>query len=107
MTGNKVILFLSFSVQKGNIFFLQTIVARHIGKVLHWLYDCFYTPPEMAQLAMSMEANRTLLRERPAKENRKVALRIVDDMSMMALERSYRLSYENAHCVSCGSMSRR
>lgn len=37
----------------------------------------------------AVEANRTLLRERLAKEDRKVVLRIVDDMSMMALARSY------------------
>jgi len=60
-----------------------------MDKMLRALYDSFYTPPEMSELTEAVEANRTLLRERLAKEDRKVVLRIVDDMSMIALERSY------------------
>lgn len=60
-----------------------------MDKILEALYDSFYTPPEMAELIEAVEENRTLLRERLAKQDRKVVLRIVDDMSMMALERSY------------------
>src|SRR5574344_820510 len=60
-----------------------------MDKILRALYDSFYTPPEMAELTGVVEANRMLLRERLAKEDRKIVLRIVDDMSMMALERSY------------------
>lgn len=58
-------------------------------KILESLYDRFYTPPEMAELKEEVETNRSLLRERLAKEDRKVVLRIVDDTSLMALERSY------------------
>lgn len=58
-------------------------------KILESLYDKFYIPPEMAELKDTVEANRSLLRERLAKEDRKIVLRIVDDMSLMALERSY------------------
>ena len=53
------------------------------------LYDSFYTPPEMAGLKQAVETNRALLRERLEAEDRKVVLRIVDDMGLMALERSY------------------
>ena len=60
-----------------------------MDNILRALYDNFYTPPEMAELTGVVEANRMLLRERLAKEDRKIVLRIVDDMSMMALERSY------------------
>jgi len=57
--------------------------------ILQALYDSFYKPPEMAEFKEAVEANRSLLRERLAKEDRKIVLRIVDDMSLMALERSY------------------
>ena len=60
-----------------------------MDKILRALYDSFYTPPEMAELTEAVEANRMLLRVRLAKEDRKIVLRIVDDMSMMAFERSY------------------
>ncbi len=60
-----------------------------MDEILVSLYDSFYTPPEMAELTEGLETNRTLLRERLAKEDRKIVLRIVDDMSLMALERSY------------------
>lgn len=59
-----------------------------MDKMLESLYDSFYTPPEMAKLKAVVEANRSLLRERLVKEDRKIVLRIVDDMSLMALERS-------------------
>ena len=45
-------------------------------KILESQYDRFYTPPEMAELKEEVETNRSVLR-------------IVDDMSLMALERSY------------------
>lgn len=44
-------------------------------KTLRALYDNFYTPPEMAELSEAAEANRALLRERLAKEDRKIVLR--------------------------------
>ncbi len=60
-----------------------------MDKILGALYDSFYSPPEMMELKQAVEANRDLLRERLAVEDRKVVLRIVDDLGMMALERSY------------------
>lgn len=60
-----------------------------MDKVLKELYDSFYAPPAMAELTAAVEAKRTLLRERLAAEDRKVVLRIVDDLGLMALERSY------------------
>lgn len=48
------------------------------------LYDSFYTPPEMADLKQEVEANRTLLRDKLPVAERKLVLRIVDDLNMMA-----------------------
>lgn len=52
------------------------------------LYDSFYTPPEMADLKQAVEANRTLLRDKLPVEQRKLVLRIVDDLNMMATDLS-------------------
>lgn len=60
-----------------------------MDEMLKALYNSFYTPPEMIELSKAVETNRAMLREHLAKEDRKVILRIVDDMSMIALERSY------------------
>ena len=57
--------------------------------LLEALYDHFYTPKKMAELRRSVEANRALLRDKLPAEQRKVVLRIVDDLGLMALERSY------------------
>ena len=56
--------------------------------LLEALYDRFYTPREMAELRRSVEANRARLRERLAAEDRKIVLRIVDDLTMTANEGS-------------------
>ena len=52
------------------------------------LYDSFYTPQKMAELKRAVEANRALLREKLPVSERKLVLRIVDDLNMMGLELS-------------------
>lgn len=56
--------------------------------ILTSLYDSFYTRPEMVALKQSVEANRALLRDRLPAEQRKLVLRIVDDLTMMTSEES-------------------
>ena len=56
--------------------------------LLEALYDRFYTPKEMAELRRSVEANRALLRDKLPVEQRKIVLRIVDDLTMTANEGS-------------------
>ena len=52
------------------------------------LYDCFYTPPAYTERKAVVEANRALLRERIPTAERKLVLRIVDDLTLMAETRS-------------------
>ena len=52
-----------------------------MSKILEALYDQFYEKPELAALQKSVEANHDLLRERLAKPERKLVLRIIDDES--------------------------
>ncbi len=59
----------------------------HMDETLKALYDSFYTP-EMAKLKQEVESNRALLRERLPVEERKLVLRIVDDLNMMGSELS-------------------
>jgi len=54
-----------------------------MGDILTALYDSFYIRPEMAALKQSVESNRALLRDKLPAEQRKIALRIVDDLTMM------------------------
>ncbi len=56
--------------------------------ILTVLYDSFYIRPEMAALKQSVEANRALLRDKLPAEQRKIVLRIVDDLTMMTSEES-------------------
>ena len=56
--------------------------------ILTALYDSFYIRPEMAALKQSVESNRALLRDKLPAEQRKIVLRIVDDLTMMASEGS-------------------
>ncbi|MEA4947106.1 MAG: hypothetical protein VB058_06050 [Oscillospiraceae bacterium] len=58
-----------------------------MDETLKALYDSFYTP-EMAKLKQEVESNRALLRERLPVEERKLVLRIVDDLNMMGSELS-------------------
>lgn len=51
--------------------------------LLEALYDRFYTPKEMTEPKRSVEANRALLRDKLSAEQRKIVLRIVDDLTMM------------------------
>lgn len=57
-----------------------------MGDILTALYDNFYVRPEMAELKRSVEANRALLRDKLPAEQRKIVLRIVDNLTMMAGE---------------------
>lgn len=52
------------------------------------LYDSFYTPQKMAELKRAVEANRALLRDKLPVAERKIVLRIVDDLTLMAENRS-------------------
>lgn len=52
------------------------------------LYDSFYTPLEMAELKQAVEVNRELLRDKLPVAERKLVLRIVDDLNMMATDLS-------------------
>ena len=55
-----------------------------MDETLKALYDSFYTPPEMAGLKQAVEANRALLRDKLPVAERKLVLRSVDDLNMMA-----------------------
>lgn len=55
-----------------------------MDETLKALCDSFYTPPEMAGLKQAVEANRALLRDKLPVAERKLVLRIVDDLNMMA-----------------------
>lgn len=59
-----------------------------MDKTLNALYDSFYTPLEMAELKQAVEANRELLRDKLSVAERKLVLRIVDDLNMMATDLS-------------------
>ncbi|MEA4941592.1 MAG: hypothetical protein VB094_03485 [Oscillibacter sp.] len=59
-----------------------------MDETLKALYDSFYTPPEMAELKRAVEANRVILRDKLPVEQRKLVLRIVDDLNMMAFDLS-------------------
>ena len=56
--------------------------------ILTTLYDSFYIRPEMAALKQSVETNRALLRDNLPTEQRKLVLRIIDDLTMMTSEES-------------------
>ena len=58
-----------------------------MDETLKALYDSFYTP-EMAKLKQEVESNRALLRERLPVEERKLVLRIVDNLNMIGSELS-------------------
>jgi len=59
-----------------------------MDETLKALYDSFYTPPEMTKLKQEVELNRALLRERLPVEERKLVLRIVDNLNMIGSELS-------------------
>lgn len=59
-----------------------------MSDTLKALYDSFYTPPEMTKIKQAVEANRTLLRDKLPVEQRKLVLRIVDDLNIMATDLS-------------------
>lgn len=52
------------------------------------LYDSFYTPLEMSELKQAVEANRDLLRDKLPVTERKLVLRIVDDLNMIVTDLS-------------------
>lgn len=55
-----------------------------MDKILESIYDQFYEKPELVALQASVEAHHNLLRERLAKPERKLALRIIDDETAIA-----------------------
>jgi hypothetical protein len=59
-----------------------------MNEILEALYDCFFTPPAYTEQKAAVEANRALLRERIPTAERKLVLRIVDDLTLMAENRS-------------------
>lgn len=65
-----------------------------MSKTLKTLYDSFCTPLEMTELNLALESNRALLRDKFSVSERKIVLRIVDDMNAMANE----LSLESFIC---------
>lgn len=52
------------------------------------LHDSFYTPLEMSELKQAAEANHDLLRDKLPVAERKLVLRIVDDLNMIATDLS-------------------
>lgn len=59
-----------------------------MDETLKALYDSFYTPLEIVKLKQGVESNRALLRKRLPVSERKLVLRIVDDLNMMGSELS-------------------
>jgi len=59
-----------------------------MDETLKALYDSFYTQPKMTKMKQAVESNRTLLREQLSVEERKLVLRIVDNLNMMGSELS-------------------
>ena len=57
--------------------------------ILKALYNSFYTAPEHRELIEAVEANRSLLREKLSHEDRKLVLRIIDDMGLIIQEQSF------------------
>lgn len=55
-----------------------------MDKILESIYDQFYEKPKLTALYKSVEANHNLLRERLAKPEKKLVLRIIDDESAIA-----------------------
>ena len=65
-------------------------MVERMNDTLGALYDSLYTPPVMAGTDReAMRANRALLRERLAVGDRRIVLRIVKELELTALGRSY------------------
>lgn len=88
-----------------------------MNKLLKDLYDCFYTPPELAATKREIEECHRALIEALGKPERRLVLKIIDakdhisedtslDSFIAGFELAWKLSaelnhYENEHSVSC------
>ena len=88
-----------------------------MNKLLKDLYDCFYTPPELAATKREIEECHRALIEALGKPERRLVLKIIDakdhiseDTSLDSFISGFRLAwrlsaelnhYENEHSVSC------
>ena len=91
--------------------------GEHMNKLLKDLYDCFYTPPELAATKREIEECHRALIEALGKPERRLVLQIIDakdriaedtsiDSFIAGFELAWKLSaelnhYENEHSVSC------
>jgi hypothetical protein len=89
----------------------------HMNKLLKDLYDCFYTPPELAATKREIEECHHALSEVLGKPERRLVLQIIDakdriaedtsiDSFIAGFELAWKLSmelnyYENERSVSC------
>ena len=88
-----------------------------MNKLLKDLYDCFYTPPELAATKREIEECHRALIEALGKPEHRLVLKIIDakdhisedtslDSFISGFELAWKLSaelnhYENEHSVSC------
>ena len=57
---------------------LLYIIGEHMNKLLKDLYDCFYTPPELAATKREIEECHRALIEALGKPERRLVLKIID-----------------------------
>ena len=91
--------------------------GEHMNKLLKDLYDCFYTPPELAATKQEIEECPRALIEALGKPERRLMLKIIDakdhisedtslDSFISGCELAWKLSmelnhYKNERSVSC------
>ena len=91
--------------------------GEHMNKLLKDLYDCFYTPPELAATKREIEECHRALIEALGKPERRLVLKIIDakdhisedtslDSFISGFELAWQLSmelnnYKNERLVSC------
>ena len=91
--------------------------GEHMNKLLKDLYDCFYTPPELAATQREIEECHRALIEALGKPERRLVLKIIDakdhiseDTSLDSFISGFRLAwrlsaelnhYENERSISC------
>lgn len=87
-----------------------------MNKLLKDLYDCFYTPPELAATKREIEECHRALIEALGKPERRLVLRIIDakdriaedtsiDSFIAGFELAWKLSMELNHCEDERSVS--
>ena len=96
---------------------LLYIIGECMNKLLNDLYDCFYTPPELAATKREIEECHRALIEALGKPERRLVLKIIDakdhisedtslDSFIAGFELAWKLAvelnhYENERSVSC------